>query len=113
MTTSRKLNKIADFTSTTNLSFDSLEIGKPYNVLGYSILGKTTIRNKVSECVRMDIEGGYLIFVRRFDEGARILKMLNMDKLCMIYHGRGEKGKGLDVEFGEREREIEGEKQHQ
>lgn len=93
----KELNKIA---TSGYQNFDSLEIDKPYKVLGFEVF-KSEAFNKVRECVRVNIENGFLILPERFDVIAHKMKKMKTDNLFIIYHGR-EKGNRLNIEFEEK-----------
>lgn len=101
MATARKLNEIAESSSSSYISFDALEIGKPYKVLGFSAF-KSEMFNKVRTCVRVEIEEGMLILPERFDNSLhRILKM-NTEKLYIVFNGRDAKRMNrLNIDFEE------------
>lgn len=102
MASANQLNKIAASTSTSGyLNFDSLEMGKPYKVLGFGLY-KSEAFNKVRECVRVNIENGYVILPERFDKAAHTIKKMNTDQLYIIYQGREGKGNRLNIKFEEK-----------
>lgn len=81
-------------------NFDSLEIGKAYKVLGFEIY-KSDSFNKPRDCVRVNIENGFLILPERFDAAAHKMKKINTDNLYIIFQGRDGKSKRLKIEFKE------------
>lgn len=93
----RELNKVS---SSGYQNFDSLELGKPYKVFGFDIY-KSESFNKTRDCVRVNLENGFLILPERFDAMAHKMKKMKTDNLYIIYHGREGKGNKLKIEFSE------------
>lgn len=92
-----ELNKIA---SSGYQNFDMLEVGKPYKVLAFEIY-KSEVFNKVRDCVRVNIENGFLILPERFDAAAHKMKKMKTDRLYIIYNGREGKGNRIKIQFEE------------
>lgn len=101
MATAKRLNKIADTVGSGYIPFDSLEIDKLYKVNSFNIF-KSTAFNKERDCVRVNIDDGYLILPERFDCLADDLGKLKVEKLYIVYEGREEKGNRLKISFQER-----------
>lgn len=97
MASVNELNKIA---VSGYRNFDSLEIGKPIKIHGFEIF-KSEAYNKVRDCVRVNIENGFLILPERFDAVAHKMKKMQTNNLYIIYNGREGKGNKLKIEFKE------------
>lgn len=80
------------------INFNSLEIGKPNKILGFGIF-KSDSYGKERNCVRVDIDDGYLVLPERFDNAAQKIIKTNVNNLYIIYKGRV--GKRLSIEFKE------------
>lgn len=100
MSVAKQLNKIASSSSYGYINFDTLELGKPYKVLGFGIY-KSEAFNKERDCVCVKIEEGFLILPERFDKDAHKIKKMNTENLYIIYEGREGKGNRLKIEFEE------------
>lgn len=93
MTSVEDLNKIV---SSGYKNVDSLE---PYKIFGFEIY-KSEAYNKIHECVRVNIENGFLILPERFDSALHKMKKMNTDNLYIIFQGRN--GNRLNIEFEEK-----------
>lgn len=101
MATANKLNIISKCIY-GYLNFDSLDQGKPYKVLALNVF-KSNAFNRERDCVRVNIENGYLLLPERFDGLVSELQSLKIEKLYIIYYGREGKGNKLKIEFEERD----------
>lgn len=98
MSSVEELNRIA--TSCCGyINFNSLEIGKPNKILGFGIF-KSDSYGKERDCVRVDINDGYLVLPERFDNAAQKITKMNVNNLYIIYKGRA--GNRLIIEFKEK-----------
>lgn len=96
MSTAQQLNEVADY---GYIQFDDLEINKKYKVLKLATF-QSALNNTKRICMRVEIDGGYLILPERFDTKVDSIDSFNIENLHIVYEGRG-KGKRVLVHFHE------------
>lgn len=83
------------------ISFDTLEVGKPYKILGFDSYESAKYK-KDRVAVRVNIEGGYLILPEHFDQDLNAMKEMDTSKLFIIFNGRDGTGNRLKIKFEEK-----------
>lgn len=90
-----ELNSISEY---GYISFDQLEIDKPYKIVKFSTFISNKFK-KAQKSVRVDIENGFVILPERFNTLLEKLEELTSEQLYLIYKGRAEDGKRLKIRF--------------
>ena len=97
----KKIDVVAELNAISEsgyVSFDDLEVGKPYKVLKFGIY-KSDKYKKAQKNVRVDIDIGYLILPERFNVLIDNLDGMLADNLHIIFQGRDKDGKRLKIQF--------------
>lgn len=84
------------------IPFDNLEVGVPYKIHRFGTYSddRYSAKKKKNQ-VRLAafIDDGYLILPERFDHLVADVENLNAEKMHIIFNGRGENNKFLNIEF--------------
>lgn len=91
-----QINAVADY---GYISFDTLPLGL-HKVDGFGVFPSSK-SGKDRNCVRVELEGGYVILPERFDKMLDTFKQMNTEKLFINYTGRG-KGNRVNIKFEEK-----------
>lgn len=97
-----ELNEVAEY---GYISFDDLELNFKYKIHSFGTY-ESSFSGKIRIAVRVEIDNGFLILPERFDSKVSDLQNLNVEKLYIIYKGRG-KGKRINIQFVTDEEEEE------
>lgn len=90
-----ELNTISEY---GYISFDALDIGKPYKILNFSVFESDKYK-KGAQNIRVDLDAGYIILPERFNVLMPKLDQMLKENLHMIFLGRGAEGKRLQIKF--------------
>lgn len=101
MSLAQELNEIGEY---GYIKFADLIIGQKYKVYALKSY-ESNMNNLNRNCLRVDIDKGYLILPERFDEKVKTINSTKVENLYIAFYGRG-KGNRLDIRFYEIEAEA-------
>lgn len=84
------------------IPFDNLEVGVPYKIHRFGSYNDdrfSTKKKKNQVRLAAFIDDGYLILPERFDRLVAEVENLNAEKMYIIFNGRGENNRFLNIEF--------------
>lgn len=109
MSLAQELNQIGEY---GYIKFTDLIIGKKYKVISLSVYD-SSLNNVNRKCLKVNIDGGYLILPERYDQKVNTINSSNVENLYIAYYGR-QKGNRAEIRFSEQtEAEVEAEQQQQ
>lgn len=88
--------------SNSYISFDKLKVGVPYKIHRFGTYTDeryTTKKKKNQVRLTAFIEDGYLILPERFDCMVSELDSIDAEKMYIIFNGRSETSRFLNIEF--------------